>query len=351
MKHLFLGSNTPKGFVGFYDTVLAKGNRLFILKGGSGVGKHTFMKKCGKLFEEKGYEIEYLHCSNDVHSLDGIIIVELQVAMIDGTNPHMVDPKLPGCFDEIIDLGVFINGSEMERNKEAVFSLIQQKKNLYSSAYHMLSCASILYQDNSELLLRCTNWDRANQLLKELPTIFVRDQSHIIGNTRNIFSSSYTSNGYCNYIDTLLAGKKTFGIKSTYLFNRRLLQKIYKYGISCGYHITVCKSPLDPDEIDHLIFDEFAILSIDQYNSYDKVDVLHEIDDILIKTQMEECQQQLQWNHENIDLFLNRAIKYMENCSMFHNQLEGLYIPNMDFEGVDILFESTMQKISSYEKS
>ena len=348
MKHLFLGSNTPNGFVGFYDTVLTKGNRLFILKGGSGVGKHTFMKKCATIYEEKGYEIEYLHCSNDVDSLDGIIIVELQIAMIDGTNPHRVDPKLPGCFDEIIDLGVFINGNKMEQYKEEVFLLTQEKQKLYASAYHMLHCAYILYQDNNELLQNCMDYNQVNSLVKELVSSFITTEYQSIGETRNIFASSYTSKGYYDYIQTLLDGKKIIGIESSCIFTKILLKKIYEEGITSGYDITVCHSPMDIEKIDHVIFDEFAILSIDEYNKYNNVDELHKIDKIFDQRKWEKIEERIQWNQDKIQILVDKGIEHMKKCSYYHNQLEALYIPEMDFEGVDSLFKKIILKINNY---
>lgn len=54
-----------------------------------------------------GYNLEYMHCSSDSESLDGIVIPAKKVALLDGTAPHVVDPKNPGAVDEIINLGDF----------------------------------------------------------------------------------------------------------------------------------------------------------------------------------------------------------------------------------------------------
>jgi len=89
VKKVFPGGNTSQGFYSFYDYILhPEAKRLFILKGGPGVGKSTLMKQVGETMLAKGYDIEFHYCSSDNSSLDGIVIPALQVGIIDGTAPH-----------------------------------------------------------------------------------------------------------------------------------------------------------------------------------------------------------------------------------------------------------------------
>lgn len=49
IRRMFAGANTSEGFVNFFGEILAANtNRVFIIKGGPGVGKSTFMKKTGQ---------------------------------------------------------------------------------------------------------------------------------------------------------------------------------------------------------------------------------------------------------------------------------------------------------------
>ena len=73
-RHYFPGGNTSKGFYSFYRYILSQDDakRILCLKGGPGTGKSSLMKKVGDYFFNKGYTIEYHHCSSDNNSLDGI---------------------------------------------------------------------------------------------------------------------------------------------------------------------------------------------------------------------------------------------------------------------------------------
>ena len=94
-RHLFLGSNTAAGFVGFYEALRGAARRTVILKGGPGVGKSTLMGSVGKHYERLGMETAYYHCSGDPDSLDAVAVPDAGFLVMDGTAPHIVDPACP----------------------------------------------------------------------------------------------------------------------------------------------------------------------------------------------------------------------------------------------------------------
>ena len=106
IRHLYPGGNTSRGFYSYYDQVIRPeaATRIFILKGGPGVGKSTLMRRLGEEIAEHR-DVEFLHCSSDNDSLDGIVVPSAGVMMVDGTAPHIVDPVLPGAVDGIVNLG------------------------------------------------------------------------------------------------------------------------------------------------------------------------------------------------------------------------------------------------------
>jgi len=95
LKKVFPGGNTAQGFYSFYDYIIEPdATRIFIIKGGPGVGKSTFMRKIGEVMLERGYDVEFHCCSSDNNSLDGVVINSIKVALIDGTAPHLATRKL-----------------------------------------------------------------------------------------------------------------------------------------------------------------------------------------------------------------------------------------------------------------
>ena len=101
----FLGANSAQGFVSLYHELIdeSKASAFYILKGGAGCGKSTLMKTVGEKMEELGFAVEYILCTGDPDSLDGIVIPEKAVAIMDGTAPHVMETKTQNSFmDECI---------------------------------------------------------------------------------------------------------------------------------------------------------------------------------------------------------------------------------------------------------
>lgn len=92
--HFFLGANSGRGFQSLFDRFCepADFDDLLVLKGSAGCGKSTMMRRIGEAMEERGEEVEYLHCSGDPDSLDGVHIPRLRTAVVDGTAPHGIAP-------------------------------------------------------------------------------------------------------------------------------------------------------------------------------------------------------------------------------------------------------------------
>jgi polynucleotide 5'-kinase involved in rRNA processing len=90
-RNLFPGGNTCEGFYSFYDyTIEPDATRIFIIKGGPGVGKSTFMRHIGNEMLERSYDVEFHCCSSDNGSIDGVVIPAIRVALLDGTAPQRV---------------------------------------------------------------------------------------------------------------------------------------------------------------------------------------------------------------------------------------------------------------------
>jgi DNA polymerase III delta prime subunit len=90
-RHVFPGGNTARGFHSFYEYIAGPDiRRIFVLKGGPGVGKSTFMRAIARELLSRGLPVEFHHCSADNGSLDGLVAPSLGVALIDGTAPQRV---------------------------------------------------------------------------------------------------------------------------------------------------------------------------------------------------------------------------------------------------------------------
>jgi len=167
-KKLFAGANTPDGFVGFYGDLVDMYDlkKLYILKGGSGVGKSTFIKNFAAAFDDEDKTM--LICSGDPKSYDGVIFPSRKLGIIDGTFPHMVDPVYPGIVDEIVNLGDFIRWDKIKATRQQLSELYTAKKNLYATAYDALKKAREVHNQIEALYAGAIDHNAATAKLKDL---------------------------------------------------------------------------------------------------------------------------------------------------------------------------------------
>ena len=112
--YYFLGANSELGFYSLYDQFCSDTNdTLHIIKGGPGTGKSTFMRRIGKAAEDRGLDVEYILCSGDPASLDGVYLPDLHIGWADGTSPHVLEPQQFGTSAIYEDLGRFCKTKEL----------------------------------------------------------------------------------------------------------------------------------------------------------------------------------------------------------------------------------------------
>ena len=91
IRKFFPGANSAYGFYSLYGQLYtAASKKVFILKGGPGTGKSTFLNSIGEAMRRDGFDVEYHYCSAAPSSLDGVVIPAAGVALLDGTSPHVV---------------------------------------------------------------------------------------------------------------------------------------------------------------------------------------------------------------------------------------------------------------------
>ena len=142
----FLGGNSCRGFVSLYDGFPPEeGAFLHIIKGGPGTGKSSFMRSVGAAAEARGLDVHYVLCSGDPDSLDGVFIPALHQAWVDGTAPHVVEPRHFGVDSDYVNLGRFVKLPMGEKDREEVLRLTAEYRALYAEAYEKLRQAKALH--------------------------------------------------------------------------------------------------------------------------------------------------------------------------------------------------------------
>lgn len=358
VKHLFPGGNTSQGFFSFYANIIQQeeANHLFIIKGGPGVGKSTFMKKVGEALLQKGYDVEYLHCSSDNNSLDGVKIPALQIAFIDGTSPHVVDPKSPGAVDEILNFGAFWEEKGIRTHKTEIIDITRSISEQFTRAYKYLKSAYTIYEDCKVIYSKVLQAGVLNNYVNELVNEIFGDMktSLVVGKSRDLFASAITPNGLCHYLEDIIQVDKIYLLKGGMgTGEQRILEKIKDAALMRGCVIECYYCALDPGKLEHLVIPEMSIgfTTANDYHSFVRQDAVSiDMQQFFDLGALEAYQDDLIENKIVFDQLLNSALNTIHRAKALHDQLETFYIPNIDFKAIDKCFDETMQRIRILEE-
>lgn len=353
IRKMFPGGNTANGFYSFFDYIIPQDvNRIFCLKGGPGVGKSSFMKKISKEFNKMGYDVELHYCSSDPSSLDGIVIKELNVVMIDATAPHTVDPKTPGAIDEILNFGEFWDVEKIEENRDKIKACNEDISECFQRAFRFLKSAEPIYIEVESKISKCIDLSKLSKITDEfLEKIFADVEfSGKKAYVRHLFGSAITPIGYLDYSDSLFDGVENIYYLEGEIGSGKttLLEAVYTRAQQKGLDVEVYHFPLIIDKLQAVYIPalDLAITTSARFKDKKEIDLNTCIDEDKLKKYIDD----VKIDKDLVDYLMNNAISNLKRAKFNHDIVEDYYVPAMDFNKVELLKDEIINRILKYKK-
>ncbi|MBM4761622.1 PRK06851 family protein [Bacillus sp. B15-48] len=342
----FAGGNTARGFYSLYESNLQGLSRVFILKGGPGTGKSTLMKKIGKEWNDKGYDVEYLHCSSDHESIDGVIFRSLGVGIVDGTAPHVIEPTLPGVVEEYVNLGVAWNSDQLQAQKEEIELLSTDRSAAFKAAYETFAEALRVHDEWEKIYIENMDFNKANELTEDLlARLFEGKNLEKQADVYHRYLGAATPVGAVDFVPNI-----TEGLSKRYFIKGRpgsgkstMLKKIAAEAEVRGFDTEVYHCGFDPHSLDMIIVRElgFAIFDSTAPHEYFPEKETDEIVDmygtIIAQGTDEKYDAEIQDCSSRYRANMNKAIASLAKAKSLHEELEAIYKGAMDYRKIDEL--------------
>ena len=331
----FLGANSPEGFRSEYGGLQRdpRIKRLLILKGGSGCGKSTLMKTLGARAEEYGWSVERILCSSDPDSLDGLVIPELGLALVDGTAPHVVEPKLCGCGANYLNLGRYYRESELRPLIPAIRAAKAANAACYGPAYGCLQAAAALLRARRELLGRTRIQAVTEEALGQLSDGRL-PQGKEPGRERRIYLSGVTPEG----LMTLDPGEgRIWSIQDGYGAGGALLRELAERRKAAGEDVTLAMDPMEPDAVAAVLLPARGVGWLRLHPAFPAPRRTLLRLDLDAALEAELPAELLTGLREMAGLerrLLEEAVAWLRMAKARHDLIEELYRPAVDFAGV-----------------
>lgn len=345
----FAGANSAHGFVSFYDSILGdkKIERVYILKGGPGTGKSSFMKKAAEYAASKGMSAEIYRCSSDPDSLDGVVIDE-KVAILDGTAPHTVDMSLPGVRDEIINLGAFWDDNALKERSAEIEELISKKAEGYKKAYRYLSAYGDVRDLNSALTAPCFLENKAKRSIDRVFSRLLTGGGYRADH--GVVSSVGMKGRVCYDTYERFADKIYFVddfLDSAHLYLRYVMEKAKQTNtpIRVSYDPVQCTP-------DALYFYEGRVLFVavsDGRESHYKAETVRiNMRRFFEAASVKDIRSEYRLNVKLAEALMDSALDSLRMAGRYHFALEEIYASCMDFEAEDVFCRNFLENIFAH---
>jgi hypothetical protein len=331
----FAASNSVHGFCSYYEELFgaARIKHVYAVKGGPGTGKSRFLRDVADRARGEGWACEYIYCSSDPDSLDGIILSHAHkecIALLDATAPHVYEPTCPGAREELLDLGVFWDAARLGAHVEEIERLNLQKKEAYRRAYRYLAGLGEMSANVDSLVApfvkRCKIVSLAQKLLQDVPDEAEYTPSpaliHSIGMRGEVGFDTYFCEARKLYVVEDCRGVAQYLMAA-------LGEEIQKKRLA----VRISHDPVEPEILDGMFLCEsgiaFAVCRGDECPLPKKRIRMRRFVDT---SKMKPVRERLNYAERMRRATYAGAIESLERVGEIHFRLEEIYTTAMDFE-------------------
>jgi len=314
------------------------------------------MRKIGEEMLTRGFDVEFHCCSSDNSSLDGLVIPALRVAMLDGTAPHVVDPKNPGAVDEIVYLGEYWNEEGLRAKKKEILALNKEVGRLFRRAYAYLAAANLFLEEVRSFYREtgAFNTGAFDRIILGLTHEIFEGKERQSDNpkARHLFATALTPDGPVSYMDTIVGhlGKRYIINGDDGTGKTTLVRRLMEVALMRGFHVEAFHCALNPDRIEHLVIPALNIAVVNSvephfYKPHNDGDTVIDTMTCVKKVIDEVIIEERDTAREMYRRCLEEAIEFIGRAKKTHDEMETCYIPHMNFTDIEARRQKVLARI------
>ena len=355
MNHrYFAASNSAEGFKNYYAEVFSRADFVYIIKGGPGTGKSSLMKKFARSAEDSGAVCEYYFCSSDPSSLDGVLIFSKNgaIGMLDGTAPHISEPKFPGAREQIVNLGECWDISLLHKQKNEIIALSERKGAEYKNAYTYLRSVGNLRAVSEGFLAEAVDFRKlralAGRLVRDLPEGRARMIPAIL--------DSVSMSGRVRLDSFEKNAKKLYIISDFHGLGRIFLTELFSLLKDRDVSARVSFDPISPERVDGIFLERESIAFVTMREAQEKYErkeydfdgrevVFINSKRFIDPEKLREVRSELRYTDRLAQSSLDGALHALAGAKIYHFLLEDIYGKAMDWAKFDKICAELCDKI------
>ena len=342
MEKYFLGANSGSGFISLYDDFCAaEGDTLHLIKGGAGCGKSSFMRRIARAAEDRGFDVEYVLCSGDPDSLDGIYIPALKLGYADATAPHVIEPRLFGVDSDYVNLGQFCATPP----REDIRLYTAKYKACYARAYSLLAASSEIKNAPFPGLIDGDTLEKVrNRARSTAKRVLGKADS---GSVKKCFTHAISCKGDIVLNESVhKLCKLNIMLDDRYGLAKHFLRELTDAAQQRGDGIIICLSPLMPEQPEAVIFPQHGVgfFSAAVYESCESCRHVR-LDALIPRERLMAYRGEIKKSEKFFSDIMGSVYCSLAEAKRWHDELEKAYRPYIDFAALNEFAEAEIKSV------
>lgn len=264
-QHYFARGNTAEGLYSLYESALKGLTTVFILEGNTGTGNARLLQSLAQEWIGAGINLQYIHQPLDSSQLEGIVVDELRIGIVDG-NAWTGDHGLEGTKIRYVDTFKALNKDMLKEYSGEISKLEEELEDLYTAAYEKFHITLRIHDEWEKVYIENLDRSAADEIAEAWIENNLKSHAGIqSGTERHRFLGAATWQGPVDYVQNLteslatrifVKGRPGSG-KST------LFKRITNAARERQIDIDVYHCGFDPQSLDMLIFPKLSLAIFD----------------------------------------------------------------------------------------
>ncbi len=250
----------------------------------------------------------------------------------------MREPSLPGVVESYVNLGRFYDHAALVPLRGAIEAATAAYKAPYKRAYRCFTAAAQLHEDSRSLLRTPSLEAKARKRARGILSREVKRTGREPGRVQRRFLSGLTCQGEVCRFDTVDAlCRKVYELADSYGLGAGMLEELCAGAVAAGYDVIRCPSPLFPDRPEHLLIPALGLAFVTSTPAlaypgrpYRRV----RLDAMADSELMKKYKSRLKFSRKVYAALLSEGTGALAQAKAAHDELEKLYNPHVDFDGV-----------------